>query len=137
MVKLTFSAELENLGSMLEFIRNGIEKLGFSGKEINQLQIAAEEALVNIITYAYPDGDGSIEITYSIGNSAEEGKRLEIQIIDWGLAFDPLSLPEPDIETPIEEREIGGLGVYMMRNIMDEVRYAREGDRNTLTLVKY
>ena len=74
---------------------------------------------------------------YSTENSAEEGKRLMIQIMDWGIAFDPLSLPEPDIEAPIEERKIGGLGIYMMRNIMDEVLYKREGDRNILTLVKH
>ncbi len=101
------------------------------------LLIATEEALVNIISYAYPDGNGSIEITHNIENSAEEGRRLVIQIIDWGVAFDPLSLPDPDIEAPIEEREIGGLGVYMMRNIMDKTLYKREGDRNILTLVKH
>ena len=136
MAKLTLPAELENLESLIEFIRNGIKNLGFSSKEINQLLIASEEALVNVMSYAYPDGDGSIEITYSIENSADEGKNLVIQIIDWGVAFDPLSLPDPDIEAPIEEREIGGLGIYMMRNIMDEVRYERAGDRNILTLVK-
>ncbi len=137
MAKLTFSAELENLELMLEFIRNGVKELDLSSKEINQIQIAAEEPLVNIISYAYPDGNGNIEITYSIENSAEEGRKLVIQITDWGVEFDPLSLPDPDIDAPIEEREIGGLGVYMMRNIMDEVLYKREGDRNILTLVKH
>lgn len=132
MAKLTFPAELENLESMLKFIRTSARKLNFSDKEINQIQIATEEALVNVISYAYPDGYGGIDITCSI----EEGKRLVIQIIDCGVAFDPLSLPDPDIEAPIEEREIGGLGVYMMRNIMDEVHYKRSGDRNILILIK-
>ena len=130
--KLTFPAKLEYLESMLKFVRNVAEKLSFGGKEINQIQIAAEEVLANIISYAYPNEGGSIEITCDI----EEGKRLVIQTVDWGVPFDPLSLPDPDIEAPIEERDIGGLGVFMMRQIMDEVSYKREGERNILTLAK-
>lgn len=133
MAKTIFPAKLENLESMLGFIRSGAEERGFSSKKMNQVQVASEEALVNVIRYAYPDKDGSVEITYN----AKEGKGLVIQIIDWGVPFDPLSLPEPDIDAPIEDREVGGLGIYMMRNIMDEVSYEREGDRNILTLVKY
>ena len=133
MAKLTFPAKLEELESMFKFIRGAAEKLGFSSKKINQTQIAIEEALVNIISYAYPDGNGDLEITYNI----EDGKKLVMQIIDWGIPFDPLSLPEPDINAPIEEREIGGLGIFMMRQIMDEVSYERSGDRNILTLVRY
>jgi len=132
MAKLTFPAELENLQPMLKFIRDGAEELGFESKKMNQVQMASEEALVNIISYAYPDGRGDVEITRSI----EEGKGLVIQIVDWGIAFDPLSRPDPDTEASIEERDIGGLGVFMMRNIMDEVHYERAEDRNILTLVK-
>jgi len=133
MAKAVFPAKLENLESMLRFIRSGAEERGFGSKKMNQIQVASEEALVNVISYAYPDKDGSIEITYNI----KEGERLVIEIVDWGAPFDPLSLPEPDIDAPIEDRKIGGLGIYMMRNIMDEVSYEREGDRNILTLVKY
>lgn len=132
MAKLTFSARLENLELMLRFIKGGAEKLDFSSKKLNQIQIASEEALVNIINYAYPDEDGSVEIVYNI----EDGESLVIQITDWGIPFDPLSLPDPDTEAPLEERAVGGLGVYMMRSVMDEVRYKREGERNILTLVK-
>jgi len=125
-------AKLENLESMLQFIRNGAEQQGFSGKEINKIQVAAEEALVNVISYAYPDDGGDVEISCD----AKGAEGLVIEIIDWGIPFDPLSLPEPDIEAPPEEREVGGLGIHIMRNIMDEVSYKREGDRNILTLVK-
>ncbi len=132
MTKLTLPAELENLQSMLKFIRDGAEKLGLESKKMNQIQMASEEALANVISYAYPDAPGNVEITHSI----EEGKRLVIQIVDWGIAFDPLSRPDPDAETPMEEREIGGWGIFMMKKIMDEVHYKREGDRNILILVK-
>jgi len=131
-VKTKIPAKLENLESMLQFIRNGAEQQGFSGKEINKIQVAAEEALVNVISYAYPDDGGDVEIRCN----AKGAEGLVIEIIDWGIPFDPLSLSEPDIEAPPEEREVGGLGIHIMRNIMDEVSYKREGDRNILTLVK-
>jgi anti-sigma regulatory factor (Ser/Thr protein kinase) len=133
MERIVLSAKLENLESMIRFIRNGAETYGFDSKKINHILVAAEEPLMNVISYAYPDKNGNIEITYDI----EEGKGFVIEVIDWGIPFDPLSLPEPDVHAPIEDREIGGLGIYMMRKIMDEVRYRREDDRNILTLMAY
>jgi anti-sigma regulatory factor (Ser/Thr protein kinase) len=131
--KTKIPAKLENLEFMLQFIRNGAEQQGFSKKDVNKIQIAAEEALVNVISYAYPDNGGNVEIRCD----AKGAEGLVIEIIDWGNPFDPLSLPEPDIEAPPEERNIGGLGIHIMRNIMDEVSYKRDGDRNILTLAKY
>jgi len=126
-------AKLENLDAMVGFIGEGAENQGFVQKTIHQIHLACEEALVNVIHYAYPDGNGDIELTYDLN----EEKGFVIEIIDRGVPFDPLSLPEPDIGASIEDRKIGGLGVYMMRNIMDEVRYKREGDRNILALIKH
>lgn len=131
--KIALPAKLENLEAMVGFIGEGAEKQGFDQKTIHQIHLACEEALVNVIHYAYPDGNGDIELTYDLN----EEKGLVIEIIDWGIPFNPLSLPEPDIEASIEDRKIGGLGIYMMRNIMDEVHYKREQGRNILTLVKY
>ena len=132
MEKLTIPAKLENLEAMLEFIVERAGTLGFDEKKKFQIKLAAEEALVNVINYAYPDKNGNIEITLTSRNN----EALEIEIIDWGFAFDPLSLPEPNICAPLEERQIGGLGIHLIRKIMDEVRYKREDDRNILSLVK-
>ena len=132
MAKMTISAKLENLGAMLDLIRNGAEQQGFSKKDVNKILVAAEEALVNVISHAYPDGAGNVEIKCEAGGA--EG--LVIEIMDWGIPFDPLSLPTPDTNAPAEKRNIGGLGVHIMRNIMDEVSYKREENRNVLTLVK-
>jgi anti-sigma regulatory factor (Ser/Thr protein kinase) len=133
MAKIVLPAKLENLELMIRFVRNGAENYGFSSKDINRVQLAAEEVLVNVISYAYPDENGDIEITYDV--SEDEG--LVIEIVDCGVPFDPLSIPEPDIEAPMEDRKIGGLGIYIMRSIMDEVNYRRQGDRNILTLTKH
>ncbi len=133
MAKMNLPARLENLDSMLSFIGNSAEKQGFGSKEIDQIQIACEEPLVNIISYAYPDKDGAIKIVCNTG----EGIGLVVEITDCGTPFDPLSVSEPDTGASAEERGVGGLGIYMMRNIMDEVSYKREGNRNVLTLTKY
>ncbi len=132
MKRLVIPAKLGNLEKMFAFIREAAALQGFEEEKANKIQLACEEALVNVINYAYPDKNGELEITYT---NKENG--LEIEIIDSGIAFDPLSLPEPDINAPIEKRGVGGLGVYLMRKIMDEVTYKRDGQRNILTLVKY
>jgi len=133
MEKLLLPAKLENLELLMSFIKNSAEKQGFSLKNINEIQIATEEPIVNIISYAYPDKNGNIEITCS----GRKGKGLVIEIVDWGVPFDPMSMPEPDIDAPMDDRKIGGLGIYIMRKLMDEVNYERMENQNILTLVKY
>jgi len=132
MARMIFAAKLENLPVMLDCIEDGSLEQGFDAATVNEVRLACEEALVNVIHYAYPGKDGDLEIIY---HNKKEG--LEIQIIDSGVPFDPLSLPAPDTESPIEERGIGGLGIYLMRKVMNEVKYQREYERNILTLIKY
>jgi serine/threonine-protein kinase RsbW len=132
MPKKVFAAVLENLEPMLDFITQEAKRLNFDGKKLSQIRLASEEALVNVINYAYPDKGGNIEITCDI----EDNQRLVVVIIDWGISFNPLNMPEPDIKSPVEKRQIGGLGIYLVRSIMDEVNYRREGNQNILTFVK-
>jgi anti-sigma regulatory factor (Ser/Thr protein kinase) len=132
MEKITLPARLVNLEQMLEFINKGATDLGFDDKKKNQIRLASEETLVNIINYAYPDKTGDIEITYT----SKEGKELEVQIADWGVSFNPLTTKEPDISAPLEKRKVGGLGIYMLRKIMDKVDYKRQENRNILTFTK-
>lgn len=133
MAKLILPAKMQSFESMMQFIEDGAKSQGFDVKDVNQIKIAAEEALVNVINYAYHDEGGEVEINCD----TKEGKGLVIEVIDRGAPFDPTSIPEPDINAPIEDRRIGGLGVYMMQQLMDEVSYRRDGDRNILTLAKY
>ena len=133
MRKIAFAAVLENLEPMLDFIEQGAQELKFDARELNRIRLASEEALVNVINYAYPDKNGSVEIIYEI----KDGKKLILEIIDSGVPFNPLSMPEPDIKSPMENRKIGGLGIFLVRSIMDELNYRREEGRNILTLTKY
>ena len=134
MKQLTLPAELENLQEMVEFIRKGAIDRGLENKTVYQIHLSCEEALINIINYAYPENKGNIEIRYE---PYENSNGIVMEIIDQGVPFNPLEKPDPDLDVPLEEREIGGLGIFMIKQIMDEVSYRRNNDKNILTLVKY
>ncbi len=133
MEKLILPAKLDNLDQMISFVVDGVKALGFEEKCASQIQLVCEEALVNVINYAYPEGQGDVDLGYSIDPAS---KVLTIIISDKGVAFNPLEKQDPDINQAVEERPIGGLGIFMIRKIMDSVTYQREGGCNILTLVK-
>jgi serine/threonine-protein kinase RsbW len=125
------AAELNNLYTMLDAVKDFAEKQGMKGEKLNQLEVALEEILVNISSYGYPATSGSIEIQYRVTGD----HNLVIEISDWGIPFDPLARPEADTTLPLEERKIGGLGIFFVRKIAKKVHYRREDDKNILTLV--
>ena len=97
-----------------------------------RINLVIEELVLNIIDYGYDDNDHEIELNFK-----SDANSVTIDITDEGRAFDPLNdAPEPDIDSPLEERHVGGLGVYLARTMMDELTYRRENSRNHLTLVK-
>ena len=96
-----------------------------------QLEVAVEEIFVNIASYAYPEGGGNA----LIGISANEHEAV-IQFTDTGIPFNPLAKADPDVTLPAEQREIGGLGIFMVKKTMDEILYQRDGQKNILTITK-
>lgn len=130
---MKFEADLKNLPPMLESLRGYVKRPQFNNYEINKIQLAVEEILVNIIKYAYPDKNGNIEINCS----SKEGRGLVIEITDWGIPFDPLKIPGANTRSGLEDRRVGGLGIFFMRKIADRVHYHREQDRNILTITIY
>lgn len=129
----SFSAQLESLYPMLEWTRTHLKLMKLSDVEIRRIELALEEGLVNVISYAYEGKKG--EIILSI--YCEEGKYFEIKIRDNGCAFNPLEHPKNfDPCAPIEEREEGGLGILFIEKLMDEVKYERSKEQNILTLRK-
>jgi len=103
--------------------------------ELNMpVNLALEEAVTNVMLYAYPGrNDGKVFVEFQRVNN---GKQLIFTISDSGIPFDPTAAPEADTTLSAEERQIGGLGIYLVRQLMDEVRYERIDDKNILTLVK-
>ena len=98
-----------------------------------QVDLAVEEAFVNVASYAYGEGTGPV--TLSVSEEKETG-RLVIRLSDSGIPFDPTARKEPDLSLPAEERQIGGLGIFMVKKSMDELRYAYENGQNVLTMYK-
>ncbi len=107
------------------------EKYNLPKKVIHDANIVMEEALVNIINYAYENKEEKHKILFRL--KIENGE-LVLNIEDDGKPFNPLSVPEPDINVPVEEREIGGLGVYLIRQLAKSVSYARHDTKNILTI---
>ena len=103
----------------------------FSADAILDVQLALEEILVNIITYGYRGKEGSIGIRCEASPT-----QVTLEISDSAPAFNPLTMPEPDVASEIEKRSVGGLGIFLVRQVMDTVTYQHKNHKNILTLVK-
>jgi anti-sigma regulatory factor (Ser/Thr protein kinase) len=124
-------AKLDNLHELIDFVSGCAKEAGLKDKRVGEIEIAVEEALVNIFNYAYPENGGDVEIACKTGPDGA----LVIAIIDEGVPFDPLLVAEPDTTLDVDARSIGGIGVFLIRKLMDDVRYRREGSKNILELV--
>ena len=129
---LILPARIENLHGCIDFVAACAAGQGFGKRRISEIRLALEEVLVNIINYAYSDRPETGDIEIACRRTGENA--LEIEIIDSGAPFDMLASKEPDTEAEIPDRQIGGLGIFFVKQIMNGIRYAREGGRNKLTL---
>ena len=124
--------ELEQLTRLYEFLDLHTSAYGLEEQLTMQIKLALEEVVTNVILYAYPnkkDQDIRIDMNY-------RNKQLTIVITDKGTPFNPLEMKEPDITLPPEERPIGGLGIYLVKQLMTEVTYSRSSGKNILTMTK-
>lgn len=127
---MQFVADLSHLDSMMEYLHAEAAKSGMDERAIYKMELACEEALVNIISYAYPQKKGALEIA-----CMKQGHRFEITIRDKGLPFNPIDAEvNPQIDKPVQERCIGGLGIFLIRKAIDEASYQRVDDENILRL---
>lgn len=130
--ELTLPAKTERLPEVLAFVEEQLEEAGCPMKAQMQISVATEEVYVNIASYAYAPGSGMATIRLEL----TQEPAVVLTFIDSGIAFNPLEKEDPNVNLPAEERQIGGLGIFMTKKTMDEVRYERAGDRNVLTLIK-
>ncbi len=128
---LTLEASLKNLEMISSFLHKWAKKASLSTHSENELLLAVEEAYMNIVKYAYPESLGKVSIHCRI-----EEDSLILKIKDEGIPFNPLQLSEPHLVSCLKERKVGGLGVFLMRRFVDNVKYEKEGKYNVLTLVK-
>jgi serine/threonine-protein kinase RsbW len=133
MPNVTFPARFEFLDEIREFVADIAREGGFTEKEIYSLQLAADEAASNIIEHAYA-GVSNADFDVSCDMY---GDTLTITMHDSGRPFDPSKVKKPDLKADLSDRQIGGLGVYLMRKLMDEVHYKSNSKTgNLLTMTK-
>ena len=130
-IQVCLLAELERLPELLEPVRQAAETADLTEAQVSRLELAVEEALVNLCNHAYADQTQPGPVYCRITAQADG---LLVEIADQGPPFDPLTRPDPDTTLELEEREPGGLGVFLIKTLVSEVGYRREEGRNILTL---
>ena len=133
MQSVQFSAKFEFLDEIREFVGAIARTGGFGDKDVYNIQLAADEAASNIIEHAYEGvSNGLLELSCGV-----KGNIITIILVDHGESFDPSEIPLPDLKADLSERKIGGLGIFLMRKLMDEVHYeAKPNKNNVLTMIK-
>lgn len=131
--ELTIPAQLERLDEVLEFVQTRLEEHGCAQKAKMQIAVAVEELYVNIAHYAYGGGEGMAVIRVEFGGNPEQAV---IRFKDNGMPYNPLEKSDPDISLSAEERQIGGLGIFMVKKSMDAMEYAYEDGANIVTIKK-
>ena len=130
---LRVPAQRDKLDEVQDFVDQALAQTDCDMTTRIQLQIAVEELFVNIASYAYAPGSGEAVIGCRVDGAPQA---ITIQFRDWGKPFDPLAKRDADVTLSAEERDIGGLGIYMVKNSMDAVDYRYEDGQNVLTIRK-
>lgn len=130
---LEITAQRQNFTEIKPWLEKALDEINCQGKPRKQLLIAVDEIFTNIASYAYdtPDGTAQIKINYN-----ETETTVELKFVDSGIPYNPLTQDDPDIKQRIEERTVGGLGIFMVKKMMDSIEYHREDNKNILILKK-
>jgi len=129
--ELKIGSDIEEIPKVSARLEEVMQASGFSAEAILDTQLAVEEAITNVINHGYKEPGGEIIVSCRISPD-----RIEVQIMDTAARFDPLSVPEPELDSTIEDRGVGGLGVFLIRQVMDEISYRYENGKNILVLIK-
>lgn len=130
---LQLPARRDAFTTLKEWLESIAEELSLPMKMRRQLLVAADEVFTNIANYGYPSGDGTARVSVSFDMDKAE---LEMVFSDTGVAYNPLEAAPPEIEKPVSERAVGGLGIFLVKKLMDSLEYHREDGHNILVLKK-
>ena len=133
MMKMNVPARVESIPKITDWIGEALEAIRCPMKTQMQINVAIDEIFSNIARYAYPDGEGDASVQFDF--DAENGL-LTLVFSDHGIPFDPLKKADPDTTLASEDRQIGGLGIFLVKKTMDEVSYRYENGENVLSLKK-
>ena len=133
MAQMTFPATLDNIDAATDFMNGILESAGCPMRTQMKLAIALDELMSNVARYAYAPGTGDVTVCVKV---PEAPRRAVVTLTDSGVPYDPLQKEDPDVTLSAEERGIGGLGIFIVKQSMDEMTYAYEDGRNVVTIVK-
>ena len=133
MSEVTLEAAEENLDEVLRFVEDALENTGCSLEDQRQIAIAVEEVFINLVSDAYKPCRGDTTLRLDVSQDPAE---VTITFIDHGVPFDPLAKEDPDINLPAKQRKVGGLGIFVVKNLMDDVFYEYRNGQNILTMKK-
>jgi serine/threonine-protein kinase RsbW len=133
MHKLILTAKIENLNKVFDFLDAQLSSLAYNMKAKLQLELSIEEAYVNISKYAYKSDKGEVEILTTVD---EDPLQITVQLVDSGIPYNPLKTEDPDLCTDTEEKELGGLGIFLIKKNVDNIKYKYHNGKNILTLQK-
>jgi len=129
---LTVTSDVANLGTVIDLVTQAAQKASLDEQDIRSVQMAVDEACINIMVHAYADAAGDIHLHCQV----RPGECI-ITLCDHGRPFDPESVPSPDVTSDLKGRRVGGLGLYFMRKLMDEVRFSFDRDKgNQVVMIK-
>ncbi len=134
MKSITVPANDESPGSVAEFVEEQLSLYDCSPRVLNQIDVAIEEIVVNIVNYAGLADSEGIEVRCEV---IDNPLRVVLQFLDGGIPFDPLTIAEPDTSPEATMEREGGLGIFMVKKMMDDVSYTYENGKNTLTILKH
>ena len=133
MKTLTLKAELDRIGEVTAFIEEQLEAVDCPMKAQMQIDMAVDELFSNIAHYAYGEGTGEAAVSFDFD---AQTRMVSVTFEDTGVPYDPLKKDDPDVSLSVEEREVGGLGIFLVKKTMDAMEYERRGDRNVLVIRK-
>lgn len=131
MKEIVLDAKVDNLPQLLSIIDEELENAGCSMKGQMQIDVAVEEIFVNVASYAYEDGSGSCTIRVETDPA---NSYVTITFIDEGIPYNPLAKEDPDVTLSADEREIGGLGIFIVKKSMDKTAYERKDNKNVFSM---
>ncbi|WP_316897791.1 ATP-binding protein [Pseudodesulfovibrio indicus] len=129
-VTFRIKATLSRLPAAQAFARNEIQRHCVTDAILNRLELVCEELFANVANHAYPDGTGEVELSCVTGRDGAGNSYFCLRVRDWGLPFNPLSAPAPDLEADLDGRPEGGLGVLLVKRMADNCHYRREDGAN-------
>jgi serine/threonine-protein kinase RsbW len=129
--RLTLPASAGSISTFSEFVRDGAVAAGVAEDELGKLDLVLEEILINVARYAYTPETGAVEVAYAQAGPS----KLLVEIADFGRIFNPLAADPPDLSRGLADRQIGGLGVFLVRSMVNSIDYRREADRNILSFI--